>query len=62
MALFCATISKDSVSFLRFPFHDYALGFSGWVNSLSLEILIQLYSSHFCFQVVVVLFVLIFLL
>ena len=58
MALFCAAIRRDSISLLKFPFLSH-------VQVLSCEMLFisrlnspwGCFSSNFCFQVIVILFI-----
>ena len=59
MALFCATIRRDSVSLLRFPFLNHAHIFSCVMLFISrLKRPWSCFSSHFCFLIIVVLLVL----
>ena len=58
MALFCATIRRDSVSLLKFPYLRHVHVFS-WVMSFvsSYKRPWCCFSSHFCFLLIVILFV-----
>ena len=58
MALFCASIGRDSVSLLRFPFLSHVHIFSCEMLLSRLKSLSSCSSSHFCFLVIVVLLVL----
>ena len=53
MALFCAAIRKDSVSFLRFPFHSHFQVFSREISPVCrLKRPYSYFSSHFLFLVI----------
>ena len=57
MALFCATIRRDSVSLLRLPFLSHVYIFSCETLLVScLKCPSNCFSSHFCFLIIVVLF------
>ena len=61
IALFCAALRRDSVSLLRFPFLSHVHAFSCEVSLVSrLKLPWSCFSSYFCFQVIVVLLVLMF--
>ena len=54
MALFCATIRRDSVSLLKFPFLIHVHVFSGTMLLVScLKRPYSCFSSHFCFLVMI---------
>ena len=60
MVLFCATIRKDSVLLLRFPFLSHVKVFS-CENSLvcRLKCPYSCFSSHFCFLVIIIILMLV---
>ena len=59
MALFCATIRRDSVSLFRFPFLKHVQVFSCEVSSVyRWKYQYSCFSSYFCFLVIVLPFAL----
>ena len=61
MVLFCAATRRDSLSLLRYPFLSHVQVFSCEVSLVScLKRPSACFSSHFCFLVIVVLFVFVF--
>ena len=55
LALFCASIRRDSVSLLRFPFLSHVQVFSYEMLLISrLKRPTSCFSSHFCFPVIVI--------
>ena len=61
MALFFAAIKKASVSLEKFPFLSYVQVFSCEISSVcSLKYRYSCFSSHYCFQVIVFMLILMF--
>ena len=60
MALFWATIKRNSVSLLKFPFRSHVQVFSREISPICrLKYPYSCFSSQFCFRVFVVLFILV---